>query len=175
MSVDDLLGNVDDHLKAIALCLDNDLGTPALVLIYTGIDILAALSRPALVRKTGKRQFIKWAEHYMGCQDRIGVSGLDLYAARCGIVHTATPESSLTEDGNARRIFYSWGRENPSEPSVGVEDPSRTHTVVRIEDLAGALTASVALFREEIREDSGMASLVRQRSGKLFMGRVATS
>ncbi|MCG5239215.1 hypothetical protein ACIU1J_00970 [Azospirillum doebereinerae] len=167
------MSKVDDHLDAIALCLDNDLRTPALVLIYTGIDIMAALSRPALVKKTGKRQFIKWAEHHMGCQERIGVSGLDLYAARCGIVHTATAESSLSDDGNARRIFYSWGHRDKPEPTAGAEIPGRTDVVVRIEDLADALCASVALFRREVRDDPVLASLVRRRSGKLFMVRAA--
>jgi len=175
MSDDKLLGNVDDHLKAIALCLDNHLRTPALVLIYTGIDIMAALSRPALVKKPGKRQFIKWAEHHMECQDRLGVSGLDLYAARCGIVHTATAESSLSDDGNARRIFYRWGDRNGLEPKVGAGNPKRTDAVVWIEDLADALTTSVALFREEIREDPILASLVRRRSGTLFMAYAAAS
>ena len=101
MSDSVLLHNIANHLRAIHLCLDNHLRMPALILIYSGIDIMAALSRPAAAEKVVRADYIAWAERYMRCQERLGVSGIELYAARCGVVHTATADSQLSNEGKA--------------------------------------------------------------------------
>lgn len=169
MSAEILSKRVESHVKAIDLCLENRLGTPALILIYTCIDVMATLSRPALTKKTGPRHFIAWAERHMNCQDRLGVSGLDLYAARCGIVHTGTTESSLSDDGRARRMSYAWGDRQRSEPMALMQKPGRATVVLRIEDLADALRAGIASFGGTLAEDPDAAALVERRSGKFLL------
>lgn len=156
---------VESHVEAIDLCLENRLGTPALILIYTCIDVMATLSRPALTRKTDKRHFVAWAEKHMNCRDRLGVSGLDLYAARCGVVHTGTADSALSDDGKARRISYAWGDRHQGEPMVPPQKPSRAELVLRIEDLADALRAGITSFGERLSDDPDAAALVERRSG----------
>ena len=49
----------------------------------------------------------------MSCVQRFGVSGLDLYAARCGVLHTYTMDSRLSTEGKAKRILYAWGNDWP--------------------------------------------------------------
>jgi hypothetical protein len=37
---------------------------------------------------------------------KLGCSPLELYSARCGLLHALTPETRLTKDGRARRFAY---------------------------------------------------------------------
>jgi hypothetical protein len=68
--------------------------------------ILAAASAKegASIQET----FPTWADKYMKPRRTLGCSSLDLYAARCAILHTMTPESDLYRRGRARQIVYAW-------------------------------------------------------------------
>lgn len=168
-----LLHNIKNHLCAIRLCLDNHLRIPALILIYSGIDMMAALSRPAKAEKVIRADYIDWAERYMRCKERLGVSGIELYAARCGVIHTATADSQLSNEGKARKIFYAWGDRQTDEPmsllaALGIDDV----VVLKVEGLATAFSDGIVCFGDEIDQDAELAFLIRGRADKLFMDRV---
>ena len=88
MSKTALEENVEKHFLAIDLCLENSLLMPALVLIYNGIDTFAALNREAKKDKVTRDDFINWCDRYIFPGNNLECSGQDLYAARCGILHT---------------------------------------------------------------------------------------
>jgi len=130
-----VVSNIETHVAAIHLCLKNHFRMPALALIYCGIDVLANLSRPADNSEVMKPDFVNWAERYMKCEELLAVSGLDLYAARCGILHTYTMDSRLSTTGRAKPILYAWGDKNPDEPMKVLRSLGRTHplaTALRI-------------------------------------------
>ena len=102
--------NIEKHLCAIRLCMANQLTVPAIILIYTGIDFLASLTRPEGQQEVKSDDFIRWAEQYMSCKETLGVRGIDLYAARCGVVHSYRISSRLYRRAKANRIAYAWGR-----------------------------------------------------------------
>jgi hypothetical protein len=83
-----LTQNISNHFNAINLCLSNNLRMPALVLIYSGIDMLAALGRPQSNPNVTRKDFINWCEHYLVPAGFNQCTPIDLYAARCGVVHT---------------------------------------------------------------------------------------
>jgi hypothetical protein len=68
------------------------------------------LAAPPDVRDATKATFIDWSEQYLVTQlksiDGRPLTALDLYAARCGILHTSSSVSRLGRDGTARDIFY---------------------------------------------------------------------
>jgi hypothetical protein len=84
---DPLKANLSAHVAAIDICITNHLRMPALALIYCGIDIMGNLSRPPFNPDSTRNDFANWSELHTDCNARLGVSGLDLYAARCGILH----------------------------------------------------------------------------------------
>ncbi|MFZ5789737.1 MAG: hypothetical protein ACOY3L_03465 [Pseudomonadota bacterium] len=171
MSENAFQSNVMSHAAAIRLCLDNHLHTPALVLIYSGVDFMAALCRPENQAEVNRCDFISWAEIYMKCQHRLGVSGLDLYAARCGLLHTYTPDSKLSEQGRARPLFYSWGNKMPHEPTMLLRHLGFSEVMIKIETLFEAYAEGVAAFTEAMDRDAVLKDLVLKRSKKLFVNR----
>lgn len=161
--------NIARHIAAIRLCLEQHLRMPALVLIYCGIDVLANLSRPAASAKVARSDFVDWAERHMNCKDALKVSGLDLYAARCGILHTYTMDSQLGAVGRAKPILYVWGNKTPDEPMQLLQGLNRPEVMIKIETLFSTFIDGIDSFSRTMDSDPKLASLVAQRGRKLFM------
>ena len=92
----------------IETCLEKKLTTSALVLLYSAIDITSWLAADDL-NASVRAYFTTWVEKYLLSAIPLGITALELYAARCGLIHTFTPDSRLVEQGKARRIVYAWG------------------------------------------------------------------
>jgi hypothetical protein len=159
--------NLAQHLAAIRLCLQHHLRIPALVLIYVGMDVMASLSQRNK-EQADRHDFVFWSEKYMNCAARLGVSGLDLYAARCGVLHTYTSESRLSRRRDARRIFYTWGNKTSDEPNAVLHALGFAEKMVKIEDLLCAFEDGIDAFWTVLDDRPDLAALVRSRAQKFF-------
>ena len=114
------LGNLLDVLKASSVLLLEAL-TPmsAMVLVYSAIDILGALDSVDGVAT--RDTFVSWANRYMDPAGALGCSGLELYSARCGVLHNWSPSTRLTKAGTAREFIYVLDRplSQPKQSSSG--------------------------------------------------------
>jgi transposase len=101
------------QLRAIGTCLDADLPEACLALIYSGIDTFGLLAAPAAVLDSTRDTFKRWCEKYIlpriWSVEGTTITSVDLYAARCGILHTSTPLSKLERAGEAHQIWYRYG------------------------------------------------------------------
>ena len=98
------------QLRAIGTCLKADLPEAALALIYSGIDTFGLLAAPPAIQDASGDTFKQWCEKYIlpRVQPVEGgpVNAIDLWAARCGVLHTSTPLSALERAGRAHQIWY---------------------------------------------------------------------
>jgi hypothetical protein len=98
------------QLRAIGTCLNAELPEAALALIYSGIDTFGLLAAPPAVQDASGDTFKQWCEKYIlpRVQPVEGgpVNAIDLWAARCGVLHTSTPLSALERAGKAHQIWY---------------------------------------------------------------------
>jgi hypothetical protein len=166
-----VISNLLPHVAAIRLCLENHLRMPALALIYCGIDVLASFSRPPENSEVKPADFINWAERYMKCEKVLGLSGLDLYAARCGILHAYTMDSRLSANGRARRIIYAWGNREPDEPLRLLRTLGFPEIMIKIETLFSAFLDGIRAFEKALEDDPKLDSLVRERGPKIIQDR----
>jgi hypothetical protein len=94
-----------ERVRAIRVCLESRLPEAAITLLYAGIDTLGLLDAPAGQLDTDRKSFCNWCDRYivpsLFTTDGEQVRALDLYAARCCILHVSSPISKLTRDGNA--------------------------------------------------------------------------
>ena len=96
-----------DLIESIEDCLAKRRILPCLVLLYSGIDVMASLeSKP---NEGTQSSFVRWTDAYLLNGRSLSCTAMDLYAARCGILHTFTPDSRLYREGKARMIAYAWG------------------------------------------------------------------
>jgi hypothetical protein len=92
-------------MAAAELCIAANLNTPALILIYSAIDAASWLCAEDANDQI-QNYFVAWVEKYILTPGRIECSALDLWAARCGIVHTLSASSRLSRRGKAHQILY---------------------------------------------------------------------
>ena len=86
MSMQSFYQNLKTLFLAIETCIQDKRILPALMLIYSGVDILASLEQG----KSTRSSFIKWVDEYLLKAHSFPCTSLELYAARCGILHTLT-------------------------------------------------------------------------------------
>ncbi len=99
-----------EHLRAIATCVNEGLPEASLTLIYSGIDTVGLLAAPPDVVDASGESFMKWCEGYIlpRLQSVEGdpVTAVDLWGARCGVLHTSTPLSRVGREGKAHEMWY---------------------------------------------------------------------
>lgn len=86
---------LDQRVKAIRICLDAGSAEAVLALLYSGIDTLAFLRAPVGAKEVKRDDFIEWCDRYMVPFLQSAVTGIDLYGARCGVLHTSSAASRL--------------------------------------------------------------------------------
>lgn len=133
----------------------------ALTLIYSSVDALAALTRTSPDALTTRAEFLGWVEKYFIPElgRELGLTSLDLYAARCGVVHTYGPASQLSRTGRAKMLIYKWRDGHRPDDPVLLER-AREATVIEIDDLIDGLDRAVQRFEGDIAGDASLRSRV---------------
>ena len=156
-------------VEAIDLLSDSQLRLPATLLVYAGIDIMASLDRAESSVEVKPGDFIRWADTYLLPDARLECSAEDLYAARCGLLHTCMAESRRSRRGKARQVWYAWGDASAEELQARIDGADVPPAVaVHVDDLSAAFRLGIERFRQSILDDSEKANLVCERAGKFF-------
>lgn len=156
------------RLKAIELCLQEELYEEALILLYATIDALAWLSLPPEKTNTQRADFKQWVETYMLPNSSLGCTSSDLYSARCGLLHSNTAESELTRGGGASEIYYSTDDRGGMMINLMANTPQPAK-VIGIHELLRALKSAIEAFEKQLATDSVLSTLVESRLQHHFL------
>ena len=77
-----------------------------LVILYSTIDTLGLLDAPPAQVEATNSSFMAWVEKYFLPNSNSGFNALDVWAARCAVLHTFSTESGLSRKGKARQLQY---------------------------------------------------------------------
>jgi hypothetical protein len=128
--------------RAMGLCLQNHILVPALTLLYSSIDVLGFLV--STESYATQQTFVEWAEHYMdGFLKKKGITGTDLYSARCGLLHTGQAPSKLVDTGKARELWYRFAGEGHVNIMTNTPKPA---VLIDVEELSDSYNAGVERF-----------------------------
>lgn len=161
--------NLEQLCKAIELCIKEKLISPSLILLYSAIDITAWI---AMDEPSTKERFIGWVETYLLPMKKIRCTAMELYAARCGLVHRFSADANLIErgEGNIRRIMYAWGNSNVSSLQEMIELGKLLEYVpVKVEELFEAYCLGLRALQEDLSKDPIKASKVYDKAGRFFV------
>jgi hypothetical protein len=150
--------------RGIEVLLEKKCYGSAVILIYAGIDAMAFLGMPANRQDVTSHDFITWAEKHIRfpCDEQL--TGLDLYGARCSMLHTYSLASRLSREGKCRMVGYM----NISVPDVIYNPRVATDLVmVSVTGLAEAFFRGVDRFIIDLFGDPVRAPLARERLRKL--------
>jgi hypothetical protein len=89
--------NLIGLFQAVDQCLQKQLVLPTLALVYTSIDVVSSLERGP--NEHVQDYFTRWVEKYLLPDLDSGITAIDIYGARCGILHNFSGTSRLSSQG----------------------------------------------------------------------------
>lgn len=153
---------------AIGKCLEDKCHSAAQILMYSTIDVMASLDRPAGKPQVDRTDFRNWVKAYLlvGEGASLPCDEYDIYAARWAIVHSLHIESRDSREGNARMIFLVY-KPAPLEPFQRRLDGGTMNgqrgVAVYFDELIASFGYAVDRFRALVESDPVKASLVYKR------------
>jgi hypothetical protein len=161
---------IQSDMRAVAVLTHNGCHTHALALVFSSIDKMAWLT--SANTDTTRTDFMRWVDDYLLPVGSISLNAIDLYAARCGFLHTGSSESKLFRDGKAKQIFYSVGPRRPQAeiltevhsklPKLGLT-PDEVVVIQCIELLDQWVTA-MERFTDAIGADASLEAHTKERA-----------
>lgn len=154
--------------EAAELCRQRALDVPMLVLIYTAIDTLAWVLHGDKVTNV-RHRFTALCESYVLPGSDIQCTALELYAARCSVLHTLGWESELSRSGKTRSVFYSFGTDDPTLAQAALEltNPGK-FVSLKADDLLAAVQRTVATLAALAPKDDDLARRLSTAAGKQY-------
>ena len=150
--MDNFLRNISSVLSAVDLCIEKQQTLPALILLYSCIDTLGSLEGDE--NEGNRRSFIQWTENYLLKGKELACTAEELYAARCGILHTLSPEARLYRKRKVRRIGYTFERAKTDDLNQALEKMNENSLVViSVNDLKDALELGITEYMVDIEND----------------------
>ncbi len=143
---------------------------PGLILLYASMDIMASLDRPEAQEDVQGKDFIQWVQTYLLPKSNLQATAAELYGARCGLVHTYTPQARLTRRGKAREVYYAWGKAKADRlQQASVRIHWRIPSVaVHVDDLLAAFKEGVREHLRALSRDPRRARLAYGRANRFF-------
>jgi hypothetical protein len=132
-------------LTGVDVCIEAQCLVSAVALIYSTVDALSALTRPATAGDTTRDVFMDWVRDYIHPEQTLSCSAEDLYGARCGILHNYAMNSRLRRQGQAKALIYKWRNGPDPDPARTIPLPADAITLY-VEDLRRALHDGVMEF-----------------------------
>ena len=135
-SLDEMLrGYFLSVTKALGMLHSEGLTAHALVILYSTIDTLGLLGAPPGQSQASGDSFKRWVKKYL-LHAESEYNDVDLWAARCAVLHTFTTQSKLSNIGSARELQYFSG-DKSSESAIHFFSftLSKGHVPVHVESL----------------------------------------
>ena len=150
--------------RGIDLCLTDGLVLPALALLYSGIDVLGFLA--STKSRATSQTFADWTSRYMtALLQKKGITGRDLFAARCGILHTGKAPSDLVDSGHARELWYEFRGESHINLIVNTPLPP---VLLDVDEMVAAFASGLEQFATDLQTDPKMGQAAAQKAERFF-------
>ena len=143
------------------------MGIPALVLLYWAIDGMAWVSVSGDRHDVNSTDFKTWVESYLLPDSHLDCDADDLWAARCGVVHSQIMDSRKAREGRARHIWYHIGPGN--RYFIPIHEVSKQQPLtISIDVFVAAFRQATKRFFEAIERDSEIEKRVWPRAQRDF-------
>ncbi|MCL4417516.1 MAG: hypothetical protein M1365_12630 [Actinobacteria bacterium] len=156
--VDCITKDIDEAYKA-------NIYAGCVILILCAIDAMAALSMPNGQKNVTKNDFIDWVGEYMKTDkdQTYQYDPIDLYGARCGIVHRYSAESDLSDLKNCKIFVYYDGSDHCYDSKK-----ANDFVEISIPRLKEDFKKAVINFLEDACKDVNLKNRIDSRITKLF-------
>lgn len=162
---DPIVNAIYDGIKrGIEVTLENCCYGSAVKLIYSGIDTMAYLNTPAGQLDVERKDFISWVERYIKFPCKEQLTGLDLYGARCAMLHTYSARSKLSREGKCRMVCYM----DKGIPEIRCKPGIDDLVIVSVSALADAFFKGIDEFLVVLFANKEKAAVAEERLKELM-------
>ncbi len=162
----DPMKGIMNLLTEIKRCQDADATISAVTMTYVCIDTMAFLSMPIEKTKQGKEEFIEWVDTYLSTDrsQSYQYRGIDVYAARCSLLHAFSAESEAHKKDTSVRLFgYSDNGQHAFNRAV-----SHRLVIISVAQLIHDLTQAIEKFIAAMLTDLDLRRRVDSRLPALY-------
>lgn len=159
-------------LNAIGMLYREKLYGQMLVLLYSSIDSMGLLDAPPTQTSASGESFKNSVKKYLLTYPGLEYNEVDLWAARCAVLHTFTSESDLSKGGKAREIQYYSG---PKDSIMAKAFVAATKTIdkgkhvpAHIEDTYLAYLEALKVFPKDLLNHCGKDPAYKARLNKVL-------
>ena len=163
-----LLEVFEEQFGAINLLCERGMIRPALVLLYSTIDAAAWLDVPEDANVT-KSTFVAWVEKYLLPGSGLDCTSLEVYGARCGVLHSLAAISNLSREGKVRTIAHARGTATVKDLNeMAFVLGKRNMVGIHVDELKAAVRNGFQRFLEDAAPDQDRWSNILLRAQQLF-------
>lgn len=167
------LKNNADMIEATGRCIEMRQFLPALVLMYTHIDALAWAGSEKQ-KQSVRRNYEEWVTRWLLPEfsaEASGITATDLFAARCGILHSLTSKSELSSTGSAKQIAYAWGSAQTSvlDAAIATTAFSRKLITLHYETLFNGMKEAIAKFIQAAETDPSLMARLEEAADQHYV------
>lgn len=151
-------------LGEISKSFDADATVSALAMIYIGLDTMALLACPLGQTSQTRSDFIAWVDRYLKADptSEYQYEGIDLYAARCAVLHSYGSVSDLHRGQKPPRTF-GYVDNGPHRHSV-----ADRFVLISVASLAHDFSSAAMEFLSGLQSDPDLKARVDSRMPSLF-------
>ncbi len=159
-------GDIQGLIQEIKKCEAAGATLAAIAMAYVCIDTMAFLALPAGRESQGRGDFITWVDTYLkGVPEQpYQYRGIDVYGARCAILHAFTSEDDFHQQNPDTKIFgYHNGGKHALNPHV-----SERLVIIGTASFLDDVVRAVCAFVEACKTDPDICARVVGRLPKVL-------
>jgi len=161
-----LWGSINGLMTEIARSQDADATMAAVAMVYITIDTLSFLSMPTNQTAQTRRDFTAWVDAYLKADaaQAYQYRGIDVYAARCGLLHAFGAEAEQhRKDPSIIMFGYADNGPHMFNPSV-----SPRFAIISLAVLVHDLAKAVEAFLRACMADTDLKARVETRLPAIY-------
>jgi hypothetical protein len=136
----------------------------ALAMVYIGLDTMALLTCPVGQQSQTRADFISWVDKYLKADaaSEYQYEGIDMYAARCAVLHSYGSVAALHSGTNPPRKF------GYTDNGPHKKDDAERFALISVAVLIHDFSKAMESFIKEMRTDPELKRRIDSRIGSLF-------
>lgn len=147
-------------------CINQGRVIPALILTYSVIDGFSDLAN---TNSQGTRKvFTSWVKRWMLPNYPLPCNEIDLYSARCSLLHLQNSESDLVKNGEAKQLVYARGINETPLLQFGIDVLGKKAIAVKVEDIYFSFRKGMDACQTAIDKDPDWKAQFEAKAEKLF-------
>jgi len=156
------------QFSAMRMCYEKKFFNPLYILLYSTIDTFSYLDRINDEEKV-KDRFVRWVDTYLLPNPDLKCNSIELYGARCGMVHSSTAESNLSEKGKARQVLYYHSKEDTFNPKLVKQNKQNEFVAVGTYSLVLSVIKAMDKYYTFLNNNESQLKIFAKRFEKIMM------